>query len=101
EYILRHASKKRSGREDIRILRGSPHKKRTGKAPHEALVKRWGSRKANEITRRDVRELLDGIVDRAPIMANRVLAIVRKVFNFAIERDWLEVNPCHMVKRPA
>jgi hypothetical protein len=26
EYIERHASKKRSGREDIRLLKGSPHK---------------------------------------------------------------------------
>ena len=34
-------------------------------------------------------------------MANRVLALVRKMFNFAIERDWLEMNPCHMVKRAA
>ena len=34
-------------------------------------------------------------------MANRTLALVRKMFNFAIERDWLEVNPCQMVKRPA
>jgi site-specific recombinase XerD len=32
-------------------------------------------------------------------MANRTLAIVRKMFNFAIERDWIDVNPCHMVKR--
>lgn len=32
---------------------------------------------------------------------NRVLALVRKMFNFAIERDWLEMNPCHMVKRVA
>ena len=33
-------------------------------------------------------------------MANRTLALVRKMFNFAIERDWLETNPCHMVKPP-
>ena len=100
EYIERHASKKRSGREDVRILKGSPHKKKTGKRPHVPLVKRWGSRKAKEITRRDVRELLDDVAARAPIMANRVLALVRKMFNFAIEREWLEVNPCHMVKAP-
>lgn len=36
---------------------------------------------------------------RAPIQANRVLAVVRKMFNFAIERDWLDVNPCGMIKR--
>ena len=87
--------------EDIRLLNGSPHKKKTGKTPHVPIVKRWGSRKVKDIQRRDVRELLDEIAARAPIMANRVLALVRKMFNFAIEHDWLEVNPCHMVKRVA
>jgi integrase len=85
EYIERHASKKRSGREDIRLLKGSPHKKKTGKTPHEPIVKRWGSRKVKDIQRRDV----------------RVLALVRKMFNFAIEHDWLDTNPCQMVKRVA
>jgi integrase len=101
EYIERHAKRKRSGDEDIRILNGSPHKRRTGKRPHVPLVKRWGTLKVKDISRRDVRELLDEIGDRAPIMANRVLALVRKMFNFGIERDWLETNPCHMVKRVA
>ena len=100
EYIERHASKKRSGREDIRLLNGSPHKKKTGKTPHVPLVTRWGPRRIKDLKRRDVRELLDEIAARAPIMANRTLALVRKMFNFAIEHEWLEVNPCHMVKQP-
>ena len=100
EYIERHASKKRSGREDVRLLNGSPHKKKTGKKPHVPLVTRWGNRRIKDIKRRDVRELLDEVAARAPIMANRTLALVRKMFNFAIEHDWLETNPCHMVKRP-
>lgn len=45
EYVERHAKHKRSGREDSRILYGSPQKKKTGKRPHEALVKRWGAMK--------------------------------------------------------
>jgi integrase len=65
-------------------------------------VTRWGIRRIKDIKRRDVRELLDEIVERgAPIMANRTLALVRKMFNFAIEREWLESNPCQMIKRPA
>jgi integrase len=101
EYIERHAKHKRSGREDIRLLNGSPHKKKTGKTPHVPIVKRWGTRKVKDIQRRDVRALLDEIAARAPIMANRTLALVRKMFNFAIEHDWLEVNPCQMIKRLA
>jgi integrase len=100
EYIERHASKKRSGREDVRLLNGSPHKKKTGKKPHVPLVTRWGTRRIKDIKRRDVRELLDEVATRAPIMANRILALVRKMFNFAIEHEWLETNPCHLVKQP-
>ncbi len=37
----------------------------------------------------------------AHIHANRVLALIRKIFNFAIERDWLQTNPCQMIKAPA
>ena len=33
-------------------------------------------------------------------MANRILALVRKMFNFAIEHEWIETNPCHLVKQP-
>ena len=62
----------------------------------------WGRRKAMEITKRDVIKLLDGIVDRgAPIMANRTLATIRRMFNFAVERDIVPVSPCIAVKAPA
>jgi integrase len=101
-YIEKHAKKlKRSWRQDQRMLYGSPQKKRTGKKPHVALVTRWGHRKAKEMTRREIREVLEEIVERAPTMANHILCLVRKMFNWAIEHDWLETNPCSMIKRPA
>ena len=65
------------------------------------LVTRWGSRKLSEIKRRDMRDLLEETAERAPAMANRALALVRKMFNFAIERERIESNPCHRIKRPA
>lgn len=99
DYMEYHARFKKRGDEDRRLLFGSPHKKRTGKTPHVPLVKRWGTMKVRDITRRDVRALLDLTATKSPVMANRILALVRKMFNFAIERDCLDVNPCHMVKR--
>jgi integrase len=99
EDVEHHAVFKKRGDEDRRLLYGSPHKKRTGKTPHVPLVRRWGTMRVRDITRRDVRELLDMTATKSPVMANRVLALVRKMFNFAIEHDWLDVNPCHMVKR--
>ena len=45
--------------------------------------------------------LLDRLVKRgAPTQANKLLAIVRKVYNWAISRDLLEHNPCSQIKNP-
>jgi integrase len=101
DFIDNYAKRrKRSWKDDQRILFGSPQKKKTKKRPHVSLVKLWGDRKLGEVHRRDVRALLDDIHRRAPIMANRVLACVRKVFNYALEREWVEANPCAGIKAP-
>jgi hypothetical protein len=54
----------------------------------------WEHRLMREITRRDVRELLDSIAARpAPIVANRVRSLLHKLFNFAIKLDVISQNP--------
>jgi integrase len=56
----------------------------------------------HEITRRDVLSILDRVVDAGtPILANRVLAAMRKLFNWALERDIISISPCAAVKSPA
>ncbi len=89
-YLERHAKvKKRRWQEDERKLRVD-------------LLPHWKSRKAGSIARADVTELLDGIVARgAPIMANRVKALISKIFNFGIGRGLVEHNPCLLVPMPA
>ena len=65
------------------------------------VLSKWGSRPVREITRRDVHDLLDGIVSRgAPVMANRVLAHIRKMFNWAASRDIIDASPCIGVTPP-
>lgn len=81
-------------------------KKRTWKADQRTLqvdlLPAWKRRKAHNISRRDVGELLDGIVERgAPIMANRVKALISKIYNFGIGRDIVSHNPCTGVPMPA
>lgn len=90
EYIDKYAKpRKRSWKEDERILR------------HDVL-NIWGNKKASKITRRDVIALLDMIVARgAPVQANRTLAVVRRMFNFAIDRDVISASPCHRIKPPS
>jgi hypothetical protein len=51
-------------------------------------------RSVKELTRPDVRALVAPIVDGgSPIMANRVLAVVRWMLNYGIRNDWLDANP--------
>lgn len=90
EYLVKWAKpRKRSAAEDERIL-------------NKDVLPEWGKRKAKDIARRDVILLLDKIVERgSPIQANRTLAVVRKMFNFAISRDILDATPVAMVKAPA
>lgn len=90
DYIDKHARpKKRSWKADDATLRRD-------------VLPVWGDRKAKDIRRRDVIDLLDGIVLRgAPIAANRTFAMVRRMFSWAIERDMLEHSPCTHVRRPA
>ena len=87
EYIKKHAKKvKKSWEEDQRAL-------------EVEIVPQWGKRKAADIKKRDVVLLLEGIVERgSPVMANRVRALISKMFNFAVERDIVEMNPCSGVK---
>ena len=90
DYLEHYARpRKRSAREDERILR-------------KDVVPAWRGTKAHGLTRRHVSALLERIVARgAPIQANRTLAVVRKMFNFAISRGVIEASPCLGVAMPA
>ena len=80
--------RKRSARHDDSILRLH-------------VIPKLGKKKAHDIKRRDIVELLDGMKDKTPIRANRTLACVRKMFNWAIERDILDFNPCLQIRAPS
>jgi integrase len=59
-------------------------------------------RPIDAIRKADVLRLIDKIVDSgAPVQANRVLAYLRRLFNWCIERDLLSNNPAAGVKAPA
>jgi integrase len=81
---------------------------RERKHPREAelviqgnIVRYWRHRAARSITRRDGVLLLDRIVDRgAPVMANRVAALLAQMFRFAVERGMLEASPFVSMPRP-
>jgi len=72
----------------------------------EYLIKRyvlpeWKGRKLASIRRGDVALLVDGIAEGgAPVMANRVLTVIKKLFVWVVARDLLETNPTAGVQAP-
>ena len=88
--MLRHAAKhkrKSSAYEDRKAL------------DHDILPF-WGKRKVAELERADVVVLLDRIVDRgAGVKANRVQALLSKIFSFGMGRAVLKNNPVQGMER--
>jgi integrase len=65
------------------------------------VVPRWRGRPVNSITRRDVLDVLDRVIDGgAPVAANRTLTAIKTFFNWCVARDIITVSPAHGVKPP-
>lgn len=90
EYLKRHARpNKRTADEDERVI-------------DVEIRPALGDKSVRALTRRDIRAVLDRIVDRgSPVMANRVLAVIRKMLNYAIDTEWIDANPAARMPKPA
>jgi integrase len=88
-YLARHARlKKRSWRADAGLLK------------NKVLV-RWKGRAVSGITRRDCRELVQSIADGgAPVVANRVVALLSRLFRFALDEEIIEHSPAVKLPKP-
>lgn len=88
-YIEQHAKPK--------LRRWKPVKSRLD----NDVLPKWRHKLMKDITRRDVRELIDEIAARpAPISANRVRALLSKFFKVAMQHDVVESNPVADTPRP-
>jgi integrase len=88
EYLERHASQNRTAAETARVF-------------NREVIPYWGSRSIGEVRKRDIISLLDRVRERgSPVMANRVLAAVRKFFNWCVGRGILELSPCAGISAP-
>lgn len=89
DFERRHLAKKKSGKQARGFL-------------DRFVLPAWGDRDVQTITKRDVIELLDSIMDSGRgITANRVLAHTRKFLNWCVERDILQSSPAAGIKAPA
>jgi site-specific recombinase XerD len=90
QYLERYARKRKaSWREDARRIKSN-------------LNPVIGNIRAKDVTRAVVRRILETIAERgASIEANRTLAVIRKIYNWAVGEDLLEVNPAYRIPVPA
>lgn len=66
------------------------------------LLPAFGNRKVSDIKRGEVIAMLQSIKKRgAPITGNRTLEIIRKIYNWALEREIVEYNPCTGIEKLA
>ena len=90
EFITRHVSKRRENT----IIQ------------YEHILNRialpaWRDRSVHEIKRGDVVHLLNTVAKDRPVMANRVWAVVHKLFAWMVAQSVLEHSPVSGVERPA
>ena len=88
DFLTKHASQNRTVDETTRIIKRD-------------VLPKWGKRGVHEIGKRDVNDLLDVVVDRgSPVMANRLLAVLRKLFNWCVSRGIITASPCEGITAP-
>lgn len=85
EYLELHGLRKRSGFEDKRKI--------------DVVIKpRWGALRVKDINQFDVEALHRSMKDR-PYEANRVLALLSKMFSLAERWGWRDTNPVQGVEK--
>jgi integrase len=64
------------------------------------LIRRLGRMRITDVKPMDIDGMIKAIVDRgSPVMANRVLATTKAVFDYGIRRHWIEQNPAAAFRR--
>jgi site-specific recombinase XerC len=65
------------------------------------LVDRVGSRSVHSISKRDVIDVVNAVVDRgSPVAANKSLKVVKSFFNWCVGRAIVERSPCEGIRVP-
>ena len=71
------------------------------RALYKDLVPIWGKRDPEGITLREAVLLLDKIAKRAPVLADRIYAYLKRAYAVSIRRGLITINPLVNVQKPA
>ena len=73
----------------------------TARIIEQDVIPEWGKRPIGSILRRDVSALIDKkAASGAEVQANRILARLRTLFGWAVEKDRIPANPCEGLRPP-
>src|SRR5262249_28699862 len=65
------------------------------------VLPRWHGRTISDISRSDVIDVVDRVVDAgAPVAANRTLTVIKTLFSWCVARSVLASSPAQGVKKP-
>jgi integrase len=85
DYLELHASKKRSGDEDKRYL-------------EKVLLPLFKKKLVSEINHKDIQTLHHNW-RKKPFAANRIVALLSKMFSMAVKWEWIERNPAKGIEK--
>ena len=90
EFLKRHCQPNtKSAKEVERILR-------------KEVFPYWKARAFVDVRRPQILELLDKMIDsNRPVLTNRTLSILKRLFNWAVGRGIIEVSPAAAIRPPA
>lgn len=64
-------------------------------------IQPWlGNLAVSTITKKDIRALVNRKAQAHPVGANRLFALIRRIFNWLLEQDHVEANPCAGITPP-
>jgi integrase len=73
----------------------------TARIIEQDVIPEWGKRSIGSIAKRDVIALVDmKVASGAEVQANRILARLRTLFGWGVEKDRITANPCDGLKPP-
>lgn len=85
DYLERHASKKRSYKEDKRMI-------------EKIILPALGDQQVQKVSRRDI-ESLHLQLEKTSVQGNRVLALLSKMFTLALKWGWCSEHPVKGIQR--
>lgn len=97
---IRESTKRETGR--LLGLKRDPEKPDEWTVTGGGVLARWQHLKTLQVvTKRDVRDLLDDLMETGPVTANRTLSALKTAFRFHLRRDNLTASPAADIEDPA